>query len=211
MASAVIQTRPLSVTEYPAMDYYQSVDNNLRIVWSGVLDKIGVQQYKISVNSNKYNLDGMGLTFSDAQDVLFTSVSNVDLGQGQTNVTLQAINKLLERSVPLHYNLTVVTDKPIKHASKQLSLSWHDGNKEFIVSWDGIFTSDHPLRFEVSAGTALGGGNVIQWQETRAKSITFGLPDSVTGTSGLKVYMIVRAIAAGGDYTDILGTINLPA
>ncbi|XP_061181031.1 uncharacterized protein LOC133189645 [Saccostrea echinata] len=211
MASAVIQTRPLSVTEYPAMDYYQSIDNSLRIVWSGVVDKIGVQQYKISVNSNKYNLDGEGLSFSDAQDVLFASVRNVDLGQGQTNVTLQAINKLLERSIPLHYNLTVVTDKPMKDASKQLSLTWHDGNKEFVVSWDGIFTSSHPLRFEVSAGTALGGGNIIQWQETRATSITFGLPESVTGTSRLKVYMIVRAITAGGDYSDILGTITLPA
>lgn len=48
MASAVIRTLPLSLTEYPALDYYQSVTNNLKIVWSGVEDKIGVQQYKAS-------------------------------------------------------------------------------------------------------------------------------------------------------------------
>lgn len=47
MASAVVRTLPLSVTEYPALDFYQSVTNNLRIVWSGVEDKIGVQQYKV--------------------------------------------------------------------------------------------------------------------------------------------------------------------
>ena len=46
MATAVIRTLPLSVTEYSALDYYQSVTNNLRLVWSGVEDKIGVQQYK---------------------------------------------------------------------------------------------------------------------------------------------------------------------
>jgi hypothetical protein len=47
MDSAVVRTMPLSVTEYPALDYYQSVTNNLRIVWSGVEDKTGVQQYKV--------------------------------------------------------------------------------------------------------------------------------------------------------------------
>jgi hypothetical protein len=63
----------------------------------------------------------------------------------------------------------------------------------------------------VSAGTALGGSNIVQWQETRASSITFSMPGSVTSTSRLKVYVIVRAIAAGGNYDDIQGSIILPA
>nr|XP_022298281.1 uncharacterized protein LOC111107390 [Crassostrea virginica] len=88
-ATAVIRLA-LVVTEYSALDYYQSVTNNLRLVWSGVEDKIGVQQYKISVSSNLYNLDGEGLTFSDAHEVMFTNIGNVELGHGQINVTLQA-------------------------------------------------------------------------------------------------------------------------
>ena len=59
-------------------------------------------------------MDGEGLTFSDAHEVMFTNIGNVELGHGQINVTLQAINKLLERSLPLHYNLTVDTRKPIR-------------------------------------------------------------------------------------------------
>ncbi|XP_055997828.1 uncharacterized protein LOC125647098 [Ostrea edulis] len=211
MASAVVRTLPLSVTEYPALDFYQSVTNNLRIVWSGVEDRTGVQQYKISVKSNKYNLDDEGLLLSDSQEVVFASVGNVDLGTGEVNVTLQAINKLLERSKSLLYNLTVDTAKPVKDASQQLSVTWRNTHKELVVSWDGIFSSQHPLRFEVSAGTSLGGSNIIQWQETRATSITFIMPGSVTSTSRLKVYMIVRAIAAGGNYEDIQGSIVLPA
>ena len=46
MATAVIRTLPLSVTKYSAMAYYQSVTNNMRLVWSGVEERIGVQQYK---------------------------------------------------------------------------------------------------------------------------------------------------------------------
>jgi hypothetical protein len=51
MDSAVVRTMPLSVTEYPALDYYQSVTNNLRIVWSGVEDRTGVQQYKVRLST----------------------------------------------------------------------------------------------------------------------------------------------------------------
>jgi hypothetical protein len=94
--------------------------------------------------------------------------------------------------------------------SKEFSFTWHIANKECVVSWDGIFTSQHPLRFEVSAGTVLGGNNIIQWQETRATSITFSIPDSVPSTSRLKIYIIVRAIAAGGNYDDMQGSIILP-
>nr|XP_034314147.1 uncharacterized protein LOC105348718 isoform X1 [Crassostrea gigas] len=211
MASAVIRTLPLSLTEYPALDYYQSVTNNLKIVWSGVEDKIGVQQYKLSVSSNQYNLNGEGLTFSDAQEILFTNIGNLELGQGQINVTLQAINKLLERSLPLHYNLTVESGNPVKDASKELSMTWRGSDKEFDVSWDSIFSSQHLLRFEVSAGTAQGGSDIVQWQETLSTRVTFRLPNSIISTSRLKVYMIVRAIAAGGGYTDITGIIILPA
>ena len=90
-------------------------------------------------------------------------------------------------------------------------MTWRGANQQFDVTWDGIFSSSHPLRFEVSAGTSLGGSDIIQWQETLSTSITFGLPATITSTSLLKVYMVVRAIAAGGNYEDVVGTIVLPA
>ena len=88
---------------------------------------------------------------------------------------------------------------------------WRGSDKKFDVTWDDVFSSAHPLRFEVSAGTSLGGSDIIQWQETLSTSITFGLPATITSTSLLKVYMVVRAIAAGGNYEDVVGTIVLPA
>ena len=87
---------------------------------------------------------------------------------------------------------------------------WREADQKVDVTWDDVFSSAHSLRFEVSAGTSLGGSDIIQWQETLATSITFGLPATITSTSLLKVYMVVRAIAAGGNYEDVLGTIVLP-
>jgi hypothetical protein len=95
-------------------------------------------------------------------------------------------------------------------ASKQLVIAWDGINKEFAVSWDGVFYSQHPLRFEVSAGTALGGSNIIQWLETRDNNITFSISDSTISTSRLNVHINVRGIAAGGNYDDIQGFIILP-
>ena len=87
---------------------------------------------------------------------------------------------------------------------------WREADQKVDVTWDDVFSSAHPLRFEVSAGTSLGGSDIIQWQETLATNITFGLPATITSTSLLKVYMVVRAIAAGGNYEDVLGLIVLP-
>ena len=87
---------------------------------------------------------------------------------------------------------------------------WREADQKVDVTWDDVFSSAHPLRFEVSAGTSLGGSDIIQWQEMLATSITFSLPATITSTSLLKVYMVVRAIAAGGNYEDVLGLIVLP-
>jgi hypothetical protein len=64
--------------------------------------------------------------------------------------------------------------------------------------------------YEVSAGKVMGGGEIIQWQETRDTSITFNLPPTITSWSGLKVYVMVRAVAAGGEYEDTQAVVTLP-
>lgn len=95
-------------------------------------------------------------------------------------------------------------------ATQKMTITWSADKKEFTVSWNGMFSSPHPLFFEVSAGKVQGGGEIIQWQETTQTSITFALPPAITSWSGLKVYVMVRAIAAGGLYEDAAGVITLP-
>lgn len=47
VTSAVVESMPLSVTEYKARTNYQSVTDRIRLKWTGFNDHIGIQQYKV--------------------------------------------------------------------------------------------------------------------------------------------------------------------
>lgn len=46
--SAVVQTLPLSLTEYSPRDSYQGVNDRIRLKWTGFDDNIGVERYKVN-------------------------------------------------------------------------------------------------------------------------------------------------------------------
>nr|XP_034301655.1 uncharacterized protein LOC105322112 [Crassostrea gigas] len=209
VTNAVVESMALSVTEYKARTNYQSVTDRIRLKWTGFSDHIGIQQYKVLMQGSSFDLTEK-MSFPDSQDFLFTSVNNLTLTLGSINVSTQAINDLLLVSDKVRSDITVFTEKPVKHATQKMTITWSADKKEFTVSWDGMFSSPHPLFFELSAGKVQGGAEIIQWQETTQTSITFALPPAITSWSGLKVYVMVRAIAAGGLYEDAAGVITLP-
>ena len=92
--------------------------------------------------------------------------------------------------------------------SKKLTLNWV--NKKVTASWNSVFTSLHPLYYEVSAGSVQAGVNIIQWQETNQTSIMFGIPSSVLVKSGLPVHVTVRAVSVGGFTAVKIGNFTLP-
>lgn len=55
------------------------------------------------------------ISFPDSQDFLFTSVNNLTLTLGSINVSTQAINDLLLVSDKVRSDITVFTEKPVKH------------------------------------------------------------------------------------------------
>lgn len=66
------------------------------------------------------------MSFPDSQDFLFTSVNNLTLTLGSINVSTQAINDLLLVSDKVRSDITVFTEKPVKHgklpSSQELAL-----------------------------------------------------------------------------------------
>lgn len=92
--------------------------------------------------------------------------------------------------------------------SERLSVSW--ATNQVIASWSSIFTSNHHLFYEVSAGTYENGVNILQWQYTNQTSVTFGIPLSIQVSKGLKIYLIIRAVSTGGFYNHIKGDFTLP-
>ncbi|XP_061176007.1 uncharacterized protein LOC133184958 [Saccostrea echinata] len=208
IAHAEVTVLPMSITEYQAGFHYQSIKNNIRIQWSGFEDFTGIEQYKITFFGEKRKVEEQ-ISYPNGQDIQIASILNMDMAEGLKNITIQAISKLLLTSDEVLYNITIAYSNPAKKASSTLTVSWHDGNKEFTVSWDDVFISQHPLFYEVSAGTVEGGIDVLQWQETTGTSVTFGLPPTITNLSKLSVHVFVRAISASGTYEDIKGFITL--
>ncbi|KAK3101347.1 hypothetical protein FSP39_002877 [Pinctada imbricata] len=207
---AVITPIPLSVTEYRPQDNFQSNTSNIRLKWSGFSDNIPIELYEISVS-------GLGIQLSEKtnfaanQDVKYADIMNLNLLPDQKEIDILAINDFFLKSESLKTNLTVYVDKPTVDKSEALGIAWNTPNTEFTVSWDSIFSSPYPMYYEVSAGRVKGGGEIVQWLETNATSVKFGLPKSVTKWSAIDVYIMVRAIAAGGRYDDVHGKIKLPS
>ncbi|XP_078322971.1 uncharacterized protein LOC111122905 [Crassostrea virginica] len=206
---ATVEAMPLSVTEYAGRGHYQSVANNLRLMWSGFEDFVGIEQYRVLFQGNNQRFEEK-MSFAIGQDVLSTNIVHMNMREGINNITVQAIGKLLIESDTVPYNITLSTEKPWKDPNRRLSVLWRAGKKEFTVSWDNIFPSPHPLYYEVSAGTVEGGSDILLWQETTSTNTTFTLPASVTSWSGIHVHVFVKAITVGGVCNEIKGYIKLP-
>jgi hypothetical protein len=67
------------------------------------------------------------------------------------------------------------------------------------------------MRFEVSAGLAEGGAEILQWAETLNTELEFEMPKSITDFNGYDIFVYIRAIAAGGLYSGVKGKVTLPS
>ncbi|KAK3101903.1 hypothetical protein FSP39_007221, partial [Pinctada imbricata] len=207
--NSVVRPIPLSITEYQARENFQSNTSEIRMTWSGFYDHIGIKQYQMKVQGNDINYFE-SMKFPTSQDVMYANIQELDTVADRKTTSITAENDLSIISDPVLANLTIFVEKPSKLANQQLQVQWNTNSLEFTVSWNGVFSSPHPLYYEVSAGKVRGGGEIVQWLETNATSVTFGLPPAITDWAKLNVYMFVRAIAAGGLYDDIHGYIKLP-
>ena len=67
-----------------------------------------------------------------------------------------------------------------------------------MASWKQHFATQQPIYYEVSAGTTLGGADIIQWQETQNSFLEFVLPPKIKFIKDLIGYVSVRGISANG-------------
>ena len=71
-------------------------------------------------------------------------------------------------------------------------------NRTIMASWKDHFSTQQPIYYEVSAGTTLGGADIIQWQETQNSFLEFELPLKIKSIKDLIGYISVRGISANG-------------
>ena len=71
-------------------------------------------------------------------------------------------------------------------------------NRTVTASWRHHFSTQQPIYYEVSAGTTLGGADIIQWQEAQNSFLEFELPLKIKSIKNLIGYISVRGISANG-------------
>lgn len=90
-------------------------------------------------------------------------------------------------------------------------MTWNPTTLKLKASWSGVFTSLYSMRFEVSAGLAEGGAEILQWAETLNTELEFEMPKSITDFNGYDIFVYIRAIAAGGLFAGVKGKVTLPS
>ena len=71
-------------------------------------------------------------------------------------------------------------------------------DRTIMASWKQHFSTQQPIYYEESAGTTLGGADIIQWQETQNSFLEFALPPKIKSIKDLIGYISVRGISANG-------------
>ncbi|XP_055958832.1 uncharacterized protein LOC126829498 [Patella vulgata] len=179
------------VSEYPVKNECHPLTNALRLQWN--LESGGVDTKSIQVS-----VVGPGST-------LDKEVRVIDIGYNQAklrslslqpnsnyNVSVSTINVLGRQDNSLSTVITSKAQPPVlQDLSKIKTANSFDG-KTMEISWREAFVSTWKnLYYEVSLGTALGGADIMQWQETTVPSLSIRLPDKAKTP---KLYLTLTTI-----------------
>ncbi|XP_060084880.1 uncharacterized protein LOC132564227 [Ylistrum balloti] len=194
----------LSQEEFAAAPHYQGDTTQVRLKWSGFVDHIGIEGFTFTLDGEKRKM------LASDQVETYVWIHGLSLSEGEHDMDVSAVNLQYKTSPKVTTNLTVFTQPPTINADTPLDVSWDSSNQELTIGWDTVFTSTHELFYEVSAGSNFGSGDIAQWMETRATSMTLNIPPVITNLSGLRIYVVVRAVSVGGRSTVKLGSVQLP-
>lgn len=202
----------LSQTEYSPSDGFQGVSDSVRLYWSGFDDTVEISSHKMEIDF-AYSVNDLftTMTFPHNQTVQYVHLSKLTMKDGVQRVKINTKNALGISSEHVFYNVSLYTLPPVRNNSLDPTVTWNSATQKFSASWPDVFFSPYPLRFEVSAGLAEGGAEILQWAETLNTTLEFEMPKSITDFRGYDVFVYIRAITVGGFYTGVKGKVKLPS
>ncbi|XP_061189002.1 uncharacterized protein LOC133197151 [Saccostrea echinata] len=202
----------LSQTVYPPSDGFQGVSDSVRLFWSGFDDTIGISSHRVVLDFANMDEDlYTTVTYPQNQTVQYMYVTRLSMKDGIQKVRVNTKNALGISSENVLYNISLYSSAPDRNSSVNPKVTWNPTTSKFKATWPNVFSSAHAMRFEVSAGLAEGGAEILQWAETLNTEIEFEMPKSITDFKGYDVFVYIRAIAAGGHYTGVKGKVTLPS
>ncbi|VDI63397.1 Hypothetical predicted protein, partial [Mytilus galloprovincialis] len=194
--TAEVEILPHTLTEYNPRHHYQGDTSYVRVKWTGFEDLTGVDSYLLTFHSQDKTTVISKSIIAENQDTSFCVLKGLDLRTGNFTTSIKAVNKMYLRSEPVSSNIVVSSKFPalIENPHLQLVLV----NRTLTSSWEDHFKVHQPLYYEVSAGTTLGGADIIQWQETKNTFLEFQLPQKIKSLRDLTAYISVRCVSANG-------------
>ncbi|XP_076113983.1 uncharacterized protein LOC143082268 [Mytilus galloprovincialis] len=194
--TAEVEILPHTLTEYNPRHHYQGDTSYVRVKWTGFEDLTGVDSYLLTFHSQDKTTVISKSIIAEDQDTSFCVFTGLDLRTGNFTTSIKAVNKMYLRSEPVSSNIVVSSKVPalIDNPHLQLVLD----NRTLTSSWEDHFKVHQPLYYEVSAGTTLGGADIIQWQETKNTFLEFQLPQKIKSLRDLTGYISVRCVSANG-------------
>ncbi|XP_069133969.1 uncharacterized protein [Argopecten irradians] len=195
----------LSREEFAPVSQYQGDPAQLRLIWSGFTDNVGLESFAFTLDGETHTLH------SKDQEETYVWIHGLQLSDGEHSLDISAVNLQFKSSPKVTTNLTVFTQPPTVNVGTTLDVTWDEPKQELTIGWPGVFTSPHEMFYEVSAGSNVGSADIVQWMETKATSMTMTIPPVITDLSNLRVYVVVRAVSAGGRSVVKLGSVQLPA
>ena len=88
--------------------------------------------------------------------------------------------------------------------------SWNANSQTATASWQNVFTTDHPLYYEVSVRLEDGDGDIVQWQETTDRDIDIELKTEKIPETGATLEFSVRAINHAGYFETVSAHLFVP-
>ncbi|KAK3581574.1 hypothetical protein CHS0354_031921 [Potamilus streckersoni] len=202
--SVVLALVPQSITEYTAMDRYQSNNTNIRLKWTGFEDIIPINRYEVKLKGEGVDLSTV-IIGQPQGSYTYMELQKLNLPEGKYTAIVTGINLVDSQSSGVNTTFTVATNPPIKAVGVELNIKWDKNARTIMLSWNGLFISSIPLYYEVSAG--FNSAKIGQWVTTTMTQYTFTYADNKITAS--LMYGIVRAVDSAGLYSTASKYVNV--
>ncbi|ESO88602.1 hypothetical protein LOTGIDRAFT_234472 [Lottia gigantea] len=175
ISSGQITLLPQATTQYQISQYCLSLQHSLGIQWQFDSNNYQSTSVMVGLSTDDYQLekeiDETGINYDGVKLQGLKRKPETNYMVNISGILLGRLNNYINQTFSTGYQPpSVKEDGDIKIAKTLDGLT-------LMISWTNIFESYwKDLTYEVSLGTKQGGGDVIQWQETKDDRLRLTLP-----------------------------------
>ncbi|KAL8561568.1 hypothetical protein ACOMHN_024804 [Nucella lapillus] len=195
--SSTLRLLPDSRTPYPVLEECRAYRDNLRVRWGNVVSQIPLAGYQITRSSASgqdvsqtpalpYLLEGAHLNLTHT---LMTSDSNY-------TVTVDPVDIFGTVTSGPARTTYVMPAAPAVQANQTVTASV--SGSDLTLTWSDLFLSVLDLNYEVTAGSVVGGGDILLFEPTLEAEVVISLQHAQMSTFNMS--LVVTAIDACGQY-----------